>query len=111
MAKGSLGVQASPTGAATAETDGRLTFIDNIVDAQTGTIRLRATFPNKDHVLWPGQFANVTPSAARAVRCDRHSSQALQNGPNGQYVYVVRPQDQSAEMRSVTLSAWMAWRR
>ncbi len=103
MAKGSLGVQAAPTGVATAETDGRLSFIDNLVDAQTGTIRLRATFPNKDHVLWPGQFANVTLMLRQQSDAIVIPSQALQNGPNGQYVYVVRPQDQSAEMRSVTL--------
>ena len=39
---------------------GELTFVDNTVDTQTGTIMLRATFPNKDHALWPGQFADVT---------------------------------------------------
>jgi membrane fusion protein, multidrug efflux system len=103
MAKGALGVQAAPTGATTAETDGQLSFIDNLVDAQTGTIRLRATFPNKDHVLWPGQFANVTLLLRQQSDAIVIPSQALQNGPNGQYVYVVRPQDQSAEMRSVTL--------
>jgi multidrug efflux system membrane fusion protein len=103
MAKAPLGVHASPTGASVAETDGRLTFIDNMVEAQTGTIRLRATFPNRDNVLWPGQFANVTLTLREQPDAIVIPSQALQNGPKGQYVYVVKPGDQSVEMRSVTL--------
>jgi len=102
MAKAPLAVHASPAGDASTQTNGQLTFIDNAVDAQTGTIRLRATFPNKDHVLWPGQFANVTLTLSEQPDAVVIPSQALQNGPKGQYVYVVQP-DQSAEMRSVTV--------
>jgi multidrug efflux system membrane fusion protein len=102
MVKAPLAVHASPAGDALTQTDGRLTFIDNTVDAQTGTIRLRATFPNKDHMLWPGQFANVTLTLSQQADAVVIPSQALQNGPKGQYVYVVQP-DLSAEMRSVTV--------
>jgi multidrug efflux system membrane fusion protein len=102
MAKAPLVVHASPAGDASTQTDGQLTFVDNAVDAQTGTIRLRATFPNKDHMLWPGQFANVTLTLSQQPDAIVIPSQALQNGPKGQYVYVVQP-DQSAEMRSVTV--------
>lgn len=102
MAKAPLVVHASPAGDASTQADGQLTFVDNAVDAQTGTIRLRATFPNKDHMLWPGQFANVTLTLSQQPDAIVIPSQALQNGPKGQYVYVVQP-DQSAEMRSVTL--------
>ena len=102
MAKAPLAVHASPAGDASTQTNGQLTFIDNAVDAQTGTIRLRATFPNKDHVLWPGQFANVTLTLSEQPDAVVIPSQALQNGPKGQYVYVVQL-DQSAEMRSVTV--------
>lgn len=102
MAKAPLVVHASPAGDASTQTDGQLTFVDNAVDAQTGTIRLRATFPNKDHMLWPGQFANVTLTLSQQLEAIVIPSQALQNGPKGQYVYVVQP-DQSAEMRSVTV--------
>ncbi len=89
MAKAPLAVHASPAGDASTQTDGQLTFIDNTVDAQTGTIRLRATFPNKDHMLWPGQFANVTLTLSEQRDAVVIPSQALQNGPKGQYVYVV----------------------
>lgn len=102
MAKAPLAVHASPAGDASTQTNGQLTFIDNAVDAQTGTIRLRATFPNKDHVLWPGQFASVTLTLSEQPDAVVIPSQALQNGPKGQYVYVIQP-DQSAEMRSVTV--------
>ncbi len=102
MAKAPLVVHASPAGDASTRADGQLTFVDNAVDAQTGTIRLRATFPNKDHMLWPGQFANVTLTLSQQPDAIVIPSQALQNGPKGQYVYVVQP-DQSAEMRSVTV--------
>ena len=60
LRSGALAVRATPTGESHAGSEGKLTFIDNTVDQQTGTIRLRATFPNRDNVLWPGQFANVT---------------------------------------------------
>jgi multidrug efflux system membrane fusion protein len=102
MAKAPLVVHASPAGDASTQTDGQLTFFDNAVDAQTGTIRLRATFPNKDRMLWPGQFANVTLTLSQQPDAIVIPSQALQNGPKGQYVYVVQP-DQSAEIRSVTV--------
>lgn len=102
MANGQLSVQATPAGSTTAEADGKLSFIDNAVESQTGTIRLRATFPNQDHVLWPGQFANVTLNLREEHDAIVVPSQALQNGPKGQYVYVVKP-DQSAEMRNVTV--------
>ncbi len=102
MAQAPLVVHASPSGDALTRADGQLTFVDNAVDAQTGTIRLRATFPNKDHMLWPGQFANVTLTLSQQPDAIVIPSQALQNGPKGQYVYVVQP-DQSAEMRSVTV--------
>jgi len=102
MAKAPLSVHASPAGDASTQTDGQLTFIDNAVDPQTGTIRLRATFPNQDHMLWPGQFANVTITLSKQSDAVVIPSQALQNGPKGQYVYLVHP-DQRAEMRSVTV--------
>jgi len=70
--------------------DGRLTFIDNTVDATTGTIRLKATFANVDHRLWPGQFVNVR----LRLRVDRDevvvASSALQDGIEGKYLWVVR---------------------
>jgi multidrug efflux system membrane fusion protein len=69
---------------------GELTVIDNQVDSTTGTIKLKATFPNRDLALWPGGFVNVklrveTSRAALVV-----PPSAIQRGPAGPYVYVVR---------------------
>ena len=79
---------------------GRLTFIDNAVDARTGTIRLHATFDNADQRLWPGQFVTTTLTLQEQADALVVPSQAIQNGPNGQYVFVVKADD-TAEMRPV----------
>lgn len=100
LAKGALSVRATPTGAAQVVSEGQLTFIDNSVDQQTGTIRLRATFPNRDDVLWPGQFANVTLTLDRQDNAIVVPAEAVQTGPKGTFVYVIKP-DSSAEMRNV----------
>lgn len=100
LAKGALAVRATPTGETHAESQGQLTFIDNAVDQQTGTIRLRATFPNRDNVLWPGQFANVTVTLDQQDNAIVIPADALQTGPKGPFVYVIKP-DSSAEMRTV----------
>jgi membrane fusion protein, multidrug efflux system len=79
---------------------GELTFIDNSVDTTTGTIQLKATFPNADNALWPGQFVQVTVTLKSLPQVTVVPSQAVQAGQSGDYVYVVKP-DQSVEMRPV----------
>ena len=79
---------------------GRLSFVDNAVDALTGTIRLHATFDNADRRLWPGQFVTVTLTLAEQVDAVVVPAQAVQNGPDGAYVYVLQV-DQTAELRPV----------
>src|SRR5688500_11454308 len=60
MARGSLRVDARPaSGDTSSRAVGRITFVDNAVDQTTGTIKIKATFPNEDRWLWPGQFVNV----------------------------------------------------
>ena len=54
-----LPVEALPPNSDRAAAIGTLSFVDNAVDATTGTIKLKAAFPNKDSALWPGQFVNV----------------------------------------------------
>ena len=81
---------------------GRLTFIDNAVDPTTGTIRLRATFTNENRDLWPGQFVATTLTLKEQADALVVPAQAIQNGPKGQYVYVVKP-DQTAELRPVVV--------
>lgn len=100
LAKGPLAVHALPTGDSHPPSAGTLTFIDNAVDQQTGTIRLRATFPNRDNVLWPGQFAAVTVTLDQQVNAMVVPADALQTGPKGPFVYVIKA-DSSAEMRNV----------
>ncbi len=80
---------------------GELTFIDNTVDTTTATIQLKATFPNEDGTLWPGQFVQVVLTLSDLTNAIVVPSQAVQTGQNGQFVYIVKP-DQTAEERPVT---------
>jgi membrane fusion protein, multidrug efflux system len=82
---------------------GELTFLDNAVDQTTGTILLRATFPNQDRMLWPGQFVNVTLTLSLQPDALVIPSQAVQTGQQGRYVFVVTPES-IAEYRLVTLA-------
>ncbi len=71
--------------------EGQLLLIDNQINQTTGTIRLKANFPNKDHRLWPGLLIN-----ARLLLDTRHdgltvAASAIQQGQNGSYVYLIRP--------------------
>ena len=61
----------------------------------TGTIQLKATFPNEDSTLWPGQFVQVVLTLSELTNAVVVPSQAVQTGQNGQFVYVVKP-DQTA---------------
>ena len=81
---------------------GALTFVDNNVDTTTGTIQLKATFPNENSVLWPGQFVQVMLTLSELTNAIVVPSQAVQNGQNGQFLYVVKP-DQTVEERPVTI--------
>ena len=72
---------------------GQLTFIDNVVDTATGTVKLRATFPNTDTRLWPGQFATAVLNLGEQPNAVVVPSQAVQTGPKGQYVFVVNDQN------------------
>lgn len=99
-ASGKLNVVTSvPSGA---EVTGELVFIDNTVDTTTGTIKLKASFLNKENQLWPGQFVNVALILYEQPNAITIPTQALQVGPNGQYVFVIKP-DLTAELRSVTV--------
>jgi multidrug efflux system membrane fusion protein len=80
---------------------GELTFVDNSVDMTTGTILLKATFPNADNSLWPGQFVQVLLTLAELTNVVVVPSQAVQTGQNGQFVYVVKS-DQTVEERAIT---------
>jgi multidrug efflux system membrane fusion protein len=81
---------------------GKLAFIDNAVDATTGTIVLKAVFDNAKERLWPGQFVNTSLTLRVEADALVIPTQAVQVGQNGSYVYVVKP-DKTAEPRDVTV--------
>jgi membrane fusion protein, multidrug efflux system len=81
---------------------GQLSFIDNTVDSTTGTIKLKATFPNDDHALWPGQFITVVMTLRTLDHATVVPSEAIQSGQKGQFAFVVKP-DQTVETRQVTV--------
>ena len=100
---GHLAVEAVPSEGGGAPQTGMLTFIDNQIDRATGTILLKATFPNDGRALWPGQFTKVRLTLAQQADAVVVPTQAVQTGQQGQYVYVVRA-DQTVEPRTVQVS-------
>ena len=100
MAAGPLTVEVSQSGEAKPFAEGRLVFVDNAVDPSTGTIRLRGEFGNAQASLWPGQFVNVSLRLFEQGDAIVIPTRALQTGPAGQYVYVIKP-DMTAEIRKV----------
>jgi len=80
---------------------GELVFVDNSVDTSTGTIQLKATFPNENNVLWPGQFVKVNLTLSEMKNAVVVPTQALQTGQNGQFLYVLKP-DETVDLRPVT---------
>jgi membrane fusion protein, multidrug efflux system len=98
-AQKSLKVDAAPQGSSQ-HFSGRLTFIDNAVDTTTGTIKLKATFANDQHVLWPGQFVDVNLTLKSQPNALVIPTAALQTSQQGTYVYVVNP-DMTAQPQPV----------
>ena len=95
-----LAVFAYPKGQTTNPAEGYLSFIDNGVDTTTGTVKLKATFANKDRRLWPGEFADTVLQLSVAKNAIVVQTRAVQTGQQGEYVYVVTPES-TAESRSV----------
>jgi multidrug efflux system membrane fusion protein len=79
---------------------GRLTVIDNAVDMTTGTIPLKATFDNRDGLLWPGQYVNVVVQLETIQNAVLVPAESVQAGQRGQFVYVVKA-DSTVEPRPV----------
>jgi multidrug efflux system membrane fusion protein len=102
MSGAPLVVEVSSSGEAKPIAEGRLVFVDNAVDPSTGTIRLRGEFENRSASLWPGQFVNVSLRLFEQDDAIIIPSRALQTGPVGQYVYVIKP-DMTAELRKVAV--------
>jgi membrane fusion protein, multidrug efflux system len=102
LAGGSLRVTASPPNDDGPVAVGKIAFVDNAVDENTGTIRVKGTFPNTDRRLWPGQFVNVVVTLTTDPKAIVVPSVAVQNGQQGTFVFVVKT-DQTVEMRPVTV--------
>jgi multidrug efflux system membrane fusion protein len=79
---------------------GALAFINNTVDTTTGTVMMKASFPNEAKRLWPGQFVNVTLTLQSLPNAVVVPSQAVQTGQTGKYVFVVKA-DNSVDLRPV----------
>ncbi|MDR3698695.1 MAG: efflux RND transporter periplasmic adaptor subunit [Candidatus Sulfopaludibacter sp.] len=83
---------------------GHLATIDNTVDTTTGTIHLKATFDNRDGMLWPGEFVTVILTLDTIRNATVIPAEAVQSSQQGQFVYTVKP-DNHVEIRPVTLGA------
>jgi multidrug efflux system membrane fusion protein len=81
---------------------GKVSFIDNSVDRTTGTIAMKAEFGNGDHKLWPGQYVNIDLQLTTEKSATVVPTQALQNGQQGVYVFVVK-NDNTVEQRILDL--------
>lgn len=103
MANGPLAVLAYDSNDKTMLAQGTLLTADNAIDPATGTIKLKATFPNADNALWPGQFVNVRLLVETLVNVVTVPSPAIQHGPAGLYVYAVKP-DGTVERLPVEVS-------
>ncbi|MES2697645.1 MAG: efflux RND transporter periplasmic adaptor subunit, partial [Verrucomicrobiota bacterium] len=100
-AERALAVKVTPPGIDEKPVMGELTFVDNMVDSSTGTIRLKGSFRNDEQRLWPGQFASVGVTLADPEVLTVASA-AVQNSQTGQHVFVVNA-ERLAELRPVTV--------
>jgi multidrug efflux system membrane fusion protein len=102
FAKGALPVDALRSDDDKVIANGKLTVVDNQVDQSTGTVKLKAEFPNADRQLWPGQFVNVRLLADTLKQVVVVPTGAVQRGPKGTFVYVVKDDD-TVSVQSITV--------
>ena len=100
LAAGEIGVTALSRDDRTQLDTGTLTLIDNEIDPTTGTVRLKATFPNARNVLWPGQFVNVRMLLHQRRDAVTLPTAAVERGPEGLFTYVVKA-DSTVEARPI----------
>ncbi|MEP7362800.1 MAG: efflux RND transporter periplasmic adaptor subunit [Acidobacteriota bacterium] len=101
---GRLPVTATVPNTSLAPSLGSVVFMDNMVDRNSGTIRLKAVFPNADAKLWPGQFVDVSVKLEEQRNAVVVPGNAVQVGQNGSFVYVVKA-DKTVEVRPVKTGA------
>ena len=100
MAQGTMRVKATIPQDTGSPEIGTVAFVDNAVDPTTGTIHLRATFSNSDNRLWPGLYVNVLLTLSEESGATVVPAQAVLQGNDNSYVYIVRP-DKSVETRNI----------
>jgi len=99
-ASGGLKVTALDRGNTATLDEGSLAVVDNEIDQTTGTVKLKATFPNDDLKLWPGKFVNARLILETQKDATVIPSSVVQRGPQGTYAYVIKP-DKTVEMRPI----------
>ena len=102
-ASGGLKVQALDRGNTNVLDEGALAVVDNEIDQTTGTIKLKATFPNNDLKLWPGKFVNARLTLTIRKGAIVVPSSVVQRGPQGTYAYVIKT-DKTVEMRPIKVA-------
>jgi multidrug efflux system membrane fusion protein len=102
-ANGGLHVSALDRGNTTPLGEGTLAVVDNEIDQATGTVKLKATFPNDDLKLWPGKFVNARLTLTTKKNATVVPASVVQRGPQGTYAFVIKP-DQTVEMRSIKIA-------
>src|SRR5262249_44341911 len=103
FAKGPLLVEATESDSKQVLDHGALQVVNNQVDQTTGTVQLKAEFPNADLQLWPGQFVNVRLLIDTLRQSVVVPTAAVQRGPNGTFVYLLHP-DSTVSVRLVTVT-------
>jgi multidrug efflux system membrane fusion protein len=103
LAAGTIRVEAKAPNEEGPPSIGHIDFYDNAVDATTGTIKIKGTFPNEDRRLWPGQFVNVSVTLTTDPRAIVVPTAAVQSGQQGTYVYVMKT-DHTVELRPVDVA-------
>jgi membrane fusion protein, multidrug efflux system len=106
-ANGGLHVSALDRGNTTTLGEGTLAVVDNEIDQTTGTVKLKATFPNNDLKLWPGKFVNARLVLTTKKNAIVVPSSVVQRGPQGTYAYVIKP-DKTVEMRPIKVAQTQA---
>jgi membrane fusion protein, multidrug efflux system len=105
MSNGKLPVSIKLSPSDTQSISGQLSFVNNTVDNTTGTVQLIGDFDNTDGKLWPGQYVNATLTLNEIPNAIVVPAQAVQNGPNGQFVFVVKPDKTVENIPVVATSA------
>ncbi|WP_354681687.1 efflux RND transporter periplasmic adaptor subunit [Cupriavidus plantarum] len=83
--------------------EGKLILVNNTIDTTSGTIQLKARFPNPTHALWPGQYVDARLVLGQRARAITVPSSAIQRNDAGTYVYTVQP-DNTVAMKPVTVA-------